>query len=305
MNAILDHVWGSSPAQDRVWTQVVGLPPSRAHDRLLMVFQAFIDDSATQNGVFVLAGHVASKDVWAKFSKDWEEILPYGLLDKNGRYYFKMSEMAQTKERMERVGAFYKIIDNHDLLAISCKIDIADLKNAISRLWTIGQSIDWGPYDDPFFFSFRALVDSVHAQRQQMPWLPEEKIDFIFDDQSQKRLILKSWEKYVATRDENIREWFGATPRFEDDREFLPLQAADLWAWWVREWHERGKPMSVDENGSKMILGRISSQAIALNRRNGSIIIEYNEDQIVENLLGVATATYPDGCGANVGGRAN
>ena len=65
---ILSHQWGRSQPQDRVWAQVVGLPPSRAHKRLLMVFQAFIDDSYKPEGVYALAGHIASAEVWGRFS---------------------------------------------------------------------------------------------------------------------------------------------------------------------------------------------------------------------------------------------
>ena len=289
MGVALDHVWGLSPAQDRVWAQVSGLPPSRAHMRLLMVFQAFIDDSGTPGGVFVLAGHVASAEVWAKFSKDWEEMLPYGTLDKDGKYHFKMSEMASNQERLARVEAFYRIIEHHHLLAISCKIDIRDLNRAISRLWSLNRSIDWGPYADPFFFTFRALIDCVHSHRDQIPSLPRETIDFIFDDQSQKKMILSAWDNFIANREPDVQRWFGATPRFENDKEFLPLQAADLWAWWIREWHEDGSPMVAGEGGNKMILGLVSS-----NRRREAVIIQYNEEQIVEVLLGIARSVYPN-----------
>lgn len=29
-------------------------------------------------------------------------------------------------------------------------------------------------------------------------------------------------------------------PRFEDDSEFIPLQAADFWAWWNSHWLDTG-----------------------------------------------------------------
>ncbi len=42
---ILDHVCGLSSEQDRVWAQVAGMHPDHAGERLLMVWQAFIDES--------------------------------------------------------------------------------------------------------------------------------------------------------------------------------------------------------------------------------------------------------------------
>lgn len=59
---------------------------------MALSFQAFIDDSTTPGGEFVLAGHIAPAEAWAKFAKEWEELLPFGTLAENGKYHFKMSE---------------------------------------------------------------------------------------------------------------------------------------------------------------------------------------------------------------------
>ena len=103
MNALLKHVWGNSPAQDRVSAQVAGMAPARAVRRLLMAleFQAFVDGSARRpDGDFILGGHIATAETWANFSKEWEELLPLAPLAKNGKRHFKMSEMAATKDGM-------------------------------------------------------------------------------------------------------------------------------------------------------------------------------------------------------------
>jgi Protein of unknown function (DUF3800) len=270
---------------DRSLMSVVACPASRAHTRLLMVFQAFIDDSSTPGRVFVLAGHVASADTWAKFSKDWEQMLPYGTLNKDGRYHFKMSEMATNPERMARVQAFYRIIGDHDLTAISCAIDERDLRNAVSRIWSLNRFINVGVFMDTFFFVFRALVDHIHEHRNLLPMLREEKIDLIFDNQSQKNKIIGAWDLFVSSRHPSIQSRFGATPRFEDDNDFLPLQAADLWAWWVREWYERGKPM----DGGTMYLPPLSSDNL-----KKAIVIKFDADSIVENIVNIIKSSHPD-----------
>lgn len=86
--AILDHVWGVSPASDRVWAQVSGVAPSRSWKRLLVVLQAYIDDSRGDDGTFVLAGYIATAESWAKFAGEWEELLPYGTPRWQGRLSF-------------------------------------------------------------------------------------------------------------------------------------------------------------------------------------------------------------------------
>ena len=122
-----------------------------------MVLQAFIDDSATPGGIFVIAGHIASAEVWANFSNEWEQMLRYGTLDKDNKYHFKMSEMAANAERRSRVEAFYRIIEHYDLLSISCMVDVQNIKKATARIWSLSANLNFGPYTDPFIFVFRAL----------------------------------------------------------------------------------------------------------------------------------------------------
>jgi phytoene/squalene synthetase len=83
------------------------------------------------------------------------------------------------------------------------------------------------------------LVDEFHLQRQNFRSIdPDQKVDFIFDNLTDKKPILEAWDEYIGRAQDHVKDRFGATPRFENDQEFLPLQAADLWAWWVREWYE-------------------------------------------------------------------
>src|SRR5258707_1210119 len=132
MNALLDHVWGQSRAQDHVWKHVTGLVPERAVRRLLMIlnFQAFIDESVgvAPHGDFVLAGYIAPAQASAAFTKDWEEILPLGLKGKDRKYYFKMSEMAASPERMARVQRFSEVIDRHLTIPISCRLNLGEFE---------------------------------------------------------------------------------------------------------------------------------------------------------------------------------
>jgi hypothetical protein len=51
--------------------QVTELSLRIAVRRPLMVFQAFVDDSYTDDASYVLAGYVAEAESWAKFAFDW------------------------------------------------------------------------------------------------------------------------------------------------------------------------------------------------------------------------------------------
>ena len=122
-------------------------------------------------------------------------------------------------------------------------------------------------------------MDMFHVNRERLTkYLPlSEKVDFYFDDQiGEKKSIIASWDDYVRTRLPEHKQFYGATPRFEDDRDFLPLQAADLWAWWVRKWEEEGTP-------EKIFLPNFGEWE---HKREGFPImhITYNEDQIVADI---------------------
>ena len=256
-----------------------------------MVLQAFIDDSYTKDGEFVLAGYIASAESWAKFSKDWEELLPFATLSKAGNRRFKMSDMAQG--RMERVPAFYRVIETYALAAVSCRINIAELNRAKSRVWIHNTAVEhWGMFQNPFFTAFRCLLGMFHHHwNVTSQVIPEgQTVDFIFDNQTEKTAILSSWDEFMARQSAELRPRFGATPRFENDEEFLPLQAADFWAWWIRKWYEDG-PDVVEE--------KVNSGDFGVWKRNRSsfptLAISFDENQLVEEMIKVAREHLPQG----------
>lgn len=242
-----------------------------------MVFQAFIDDSRDPAGTFVLAGHIASAEAWVAFSKDWEEMLPYGTRSKSGDFHFKMAEMAFNPERMARVPNFYRIIEHHVLMSVSCTLNTNDLERAKARVYVPDLKIDWGYFDNPYMVAFRCLMDMFHTKKDTLEKIipVSEPVDFIFDMQTERKPILAAWEDYIRERPEHLRERYGSAPRFEDDRKFLPLQAADLWAWWVRHWHKEGRSDKLES---------LDFGAWQAKRDHPRAAISFNEDQIVEAI---------------------
>lgn len=217
-----------------------------------MILQAYIDESYNDrdSDFYVLAGYVSSVEKWAEFSREWEERLPLAIRKAdNSAFRFKMSEMA-ARGRMADVPAFHNVINRYALMSVACVVDRRALLRVLKRLTGIPLEADDGyrrvfefhpNLHDPFFFAFRALMDSFHRARVEQPDLvpiPQDVVDFYFDDRSDKRMILDAWEDYIEARPEEYRHWYGREPRFEDDEEFLPLQAADFRAWWVRKWSD-------------------------------------------------------------------
>ena len=298
MRALIDHVWGKSSAQDRVWAQVAGLSPTRAERRLFMAlnFQAFIDESETAGGEYVLAGHIATAENWAKFSAEWEMLLPSGTLADNGLYHFKMSAMAMTDERMARVPAFRRCIENHVKASISCRMNVEDFDRAhenverfVSRLNLV---LDWKLWKSPYYFLFRCLLDRFHDRSSEyadiLPVNEDEKVDFYFDDKTEKSAIMAAWDEIVENRPDKVAKLYGATPRFENDQDFLPLQAADLWAWWVREWYEEDNSPVPDK------MRMLDFGGWKGKRGHPIIAISYDEEAITKVLTGITFANAPN-----------
>ena len=62
-----------------------------------------------------------------------------------------------------------------------------------------------------------------------------EKVDFIFDEQMRLSDQVQSIYAEVLNKMEpSLAEFMGGRPIYGDDRNLLPLQAADLLAWHIR-----------------------------------------------------------------------
>lgn len=206
-----------------------------------MAFQAFMDESGKhEGGAFIIGGCIATAESWAAFAVEWEQMLRrFGRVDASGRY-FHMTEM----RNMEEVMFFYRVIERHVPVYLSCRINLAELERARARIYVPGAILLWEAYADAYYVAYRCLMDKFHLERRLMTQvLPaDEPVDFYFDNHGSKVHVRKAWDDYLATRPDDIRPLYGIEPHFENDREFLPLQAADLWAWWVRKWCDDNEP---------------------------------------------------------------
>jgi len=195
----------------------------------------------------------------------------------SGTYHFKMTEMAGKPERLERIPAFYRVIENHVLCSISIAYNQKDLERAKRRIFLPNSEIDWGFLNNSYLFAFRGLMDMFHNKREEIKnfILLEDTVDFIFDKQNnEENQILSMWSEYMSERPGEILKHFGSTPIFMDDKKFLPIQAADLWAWWVRKWTEEG---TIEENMDNCDFGTWKADRV----EHIKIHITFDEEQIL------------------------
>lgn len=207
-----------------------------------MTYQAYLDDSGDDE-IFVLAGHIASAEQWGRLSAGWEKLLRnFGTLGKGNTYHFKMNEMAMNEERFSRIGPFFRLIEENLPITIACWVRHEDIRRANARFQVRGQNFDLPDEIKPFRIVFRAILntlsDNIDLLKDRLDI--DFPIEFIFDDQSEKGDILSGWGNYYRNSADGMRMLLSAPPKFEDDRKFLPLQAADFQAWWVRKWRATG-----------------------------------------------------------------
>src|SRR3954462_1373871 len=102
-----------------------------------------------------------------------------------------MSEMAQNKDRMARVPAFYRVIEKYAELAISVQFDLSTVDSAMKRITVPGMKINWTGWRNPYILAFRCLTDVINRSREEFSKVikEDERIHFIFDDRSEKTKI--------------------------------------------------------------------------------------------------------------------
>lgn len=251
--SIMDHKWGKSHYADRFWSAYSGMRPALADRRCILTVQAFFDESYSPDGYFVFGGYLSTAERWAQLTQQWEELLPtHGVLNrKTGRYRFKFKEMNATEERRARIPDFFRIIDDCTIMSVSFIMNIGDFERAKSRLWVPNGRIDFFDLGNPYRFVLFQLMGAIHSDTIRLAVGDDlsagERIDVIFDDEIRlKRAVIREWERFVESSPESSKNRFGSDPRWEDDDEYLPLQAADLWAGAMRHMLSQGKTKAQD-----------------------------------------------------------
>ena len=88
-------------------------------------------------------------------------------------------------------------------------------------------------FRNPFFFCTFNLMHDLMRMGDTVLGI-NDPIDFIFDEQSRgKKQIFMAWDNFKANA-QISKKLIGGSPIFRDDKQVLPLQAADFLAWTAR-----------------------------------------------------------------------
>jgi Protein of unknown function (DUF3800) len=204
-----------------------------------VVLQVCLDESGKGDpNMLVIAGYVSTTEKWAQFSDEWQELLDYDSLYYRKIDYFKMAEMTSSGDR-ERCAWFYRVIEKYAMAAVSFTLSTKELKHVIETTFPTREEA--GNYANPWYFVAHILMPLFVENIKGMPnlGLPQEPVDFVFDEVVDKKALLSRWDEF-KNQFPNQSSMIVGTPSFPPDDKYLPLQAADLLAWWVRYWQLDG-----------------------------------------------------------------
>lgn len=225
-NAVITTIRDCDAASVTVWSLVCGLPRNERDSRQIMALHGYIDDSGYgdhNDPAFVLSGFVASVPRWAAFSDQWREALDDGPSIK----YLKMSEAAgltgefgnwSARKRNEKLGKLFPIIAGIKPMGIRSIIPCGSFHQNVKG--KIAKTLN-SPY-------FLALLRNGDLDVTD----PAYKVDFTFDENPKLKSLIDRWYGIVMSE---LPAWAAGlisnNPIFRDDKQFLPLQAADSHAW--------------------------------------------------------------------------
>jgi hypothetical protein len=253
-------------------------------------FVAYADESAS-DGIYVLAGFIASEVDWVPFSEEWERMLPAGHLEADRSQIFHAVEMMKSPERRLRVPGFLQIINKYVWASFYVAIDERIWERGKARVWVPGISVDWSAYDNQYFLAFRTVMDNfLHIKDEMLDAISlNGPVAFVFDQHSQQKRIENMWQAYLAGRPIRTRKKFGARPRFADDRRELPLQAADFWAWYVRHKHVGVRPLEARTE----IVSEFYTEWPSVKKDFPKLTVSLTEDDVV-NFAGPIIRAHLD-----------
>jgi hypothetical protein len=226
----------NQPASAQIWGLVCGYATPYRQRKLLLMLKGFIDDSGSEPSapVFVLAGYVLPAEVWAIFSDEWAKELLRGRpishlhMKETGKDFKGGQFDGWTMEQIEeKLIPLAEVIHAHQPLALTAHArwsEYAKFKAQSSRAKFI---------PNPYKALFHEITRIMYGWGKERG--NPQSVDFVFDEQGEIGYEAASWYADIkAAFPPEARPFFGSTPEFKDDLLVLPLQAADMIAWFQR-----------------------------------------------------------------------
>lgn len=232
-----------SQAQQNVRSLLAGVPRELRERRWLVMLQCFVDDSGNQpkpeladGGLFVLAGYVMDEKRWEDFSERWFQQLKRDfpiaycrMFDaENGTGPFTGMDEVFRKRKVKDLAL---VVQECNPVPMACQMTWKDYNEIVVGNVPAG-------FDNPYAVLFYQMMKSVsdfQVKANELRNFGFQPVDFIFDEQGSAGAQCLKW--YQPLKDkipEPYKTMMSNTPQFKDDRQVMPLQAADMLAWHLR-----------------------------------------------------------------------
>lgn len=191
------------------------------------MLELYIDDSASDSRVdkrLVLAGYIQSAEAWKRFTEDWKAELDRPPMLKSLHMTSSFHGWPE-HAREAKINALVAVLTRYQPLSIECSISRAVHANALRP---------HAPHDlrHPYFPCFVGIMYGVARTVAEEGF--SGPVQLIFDEQGNVGTEAAVWYVPLKHMDPMLVRVLGDEPRFENDDEVVPLQAADMLAWYVR-----------------------------------------------------------------------
>jgi len=177
----------------------------------------------------------ARVDQWLQFSDKWDECLN----EEPKLAYFKMHEADKRIKQFDgwskatrnaKVEKLAEIIDEYAFRAVNITYSVEGLQ---AFLLPRPEGAGSWPLDKPYFWAFHQYIKAACFELFDIG--VGEPCEIVFDEQVQMAAKVKAWYRAMLFAiPQPIRALAPMEPLFRDDKEFRPLQAADMLAWLQR-----------------------------------------------------------------------
>lgn len=214
-----------------------------------LINAAYCDESETlqSHPVYVVSGYLANGVDWFEFERKWCCALRDEGLEAVG---FHMAwcehgsrapyDAMPIDRRAELQRKFIDIIGGSNLWAYATAIDLTAYRAVTEQIKKKRPAL-WKPY----YLAFQHTVEMMCKVLDDGGFAKSECISFMFDEHQEYGKRAKALYQRMRTPENAFAHRLGSIT-FGDDTRYLPLQAADLWAYesrgFFRDHHVRAVP---------------------------------------------------------------
>lgn len=259
-----------------------GYPTAVRKRKLLLTLQVIVDDSGGPNQTFqVFAGLIGQAEDFARLADRWQSCL-----DQSPRvHYFHMIEAVgkndqfygfSNKDRDKKLRALARIMADPSLglQLIHVAVEIEAFNDLIKPLSGVHKR-----FKSPYFHAFQVMLMAASCETERIGL--RERFEIIFDEHKSEGHKAKAFYPQLRTLMPTYQDLMPVEPQFRDDKEFLPLQAADMTAWLWR------KDLALENHG----VGWLQTEFQKMPVCPLSMVIRRNDFQ--EVLTEIASGVVP------------